>query len=210
MFSLVCKSSKYSYFLLLVLIVPFIFEAENILRLWLKDVPEFSAIFLRLTLIGTAIDLLSNPIAISVLAQGKIKKYYIIISSVATLVLPFSYILFKLGFPAYTSYIVFICIYIILLYVKLHLVRSLLGFSIKIYIRNVIYKIIPVTICSLIIPGLMIWSMEQSLLNFLTIVVCCILSTIVSIYNLGLDINERILVRSKIELIISKIRKSHV
>lgn len=210
MFSLVCKSSKYSYFLLLVLIVPFIFEAENILRVWLKNVPEFSAIFLRLTLIGTSIDLLSNPIAISVLAQGKIKKYYIIISSIATLVLPFSYILFKLGLPAYTSYIVFICIYIILLYVKLHLVRRLLGFSIKIYTKNVIYKIIPVTICSLIIPGLMIWTMEQSLLNFLTIVACCILSTIICIYSLGLDVNEKELVKSKIESIISKIKKSHV
>lgn len=135
MFSLVCKSSKYSYFLLLLLIIPFIFEAENLLKLWLKNVPEFSAIFLRLTLIGTSIDLLSNPIAISVLAQGKIKKYYIIISSIATLVLPISYVLFELGFPAYTSYIVFICIYIILLYIKLYLVKGLLGFSIKAYTK---------------------------------------------------------------------------
>lgn len=210
MFSLVCKSSKYSYFLLLLLIIPFIFEAENLLKLWLKNVPEFSAIFLRLTLIGTSIDLLSNPIAISVLAQGEIKKYYIIISSIATLVLPISYVLFELGFPAYTSYIVFICIYIILLYIKLYLVKGLLGFSIKAYTKNVIYKIIPVTISSLIIPGIMIWTMNQSLFSFLIILTSSILSTIFCIYNLGLDVNEKVLVKSKIESIISKIKKSHV
>lgn len=52
--------------------------------------------------------------------------------------------------------------------------------------------------------------MNQSLFSFLIILTSSILSTIFCIYNLGLDVNEKVLVKSKIESIISKIKKSHV
>lgn len=46
MITLVCRGSKFSFFIMLLIIIPFEFEAEFILKLWLGIVPEESTIFL--------------------------------------------------------------------------------------------------------------------------------------------------------------------
>ena len=77
MFKLVCRGAKYSYFLMLFFVIPFMFEAETILKLWLKEVPLYTSLFLRLTLIGTMFDLLGNSTANACWATGQVKRYYL-------------------------------------------------------------------------------------------------------------------------------------
>lgn len=50
-FRLVCYSSKFSFFLLLLLALPVLLETELLLKLWLKQVPDYSVVFVRLVLI---------------------------------------------------------------------------------------------------------------------------------------------------------------
>ena len=48
MYSLVCRGAKFSYFLMFFFAVPFMFETETIMRLWLKNYPPEAPLFLRL------------------------------------------------------------------------------------------------------------------------------------------------------------------
>ena len=47
MFSLMCAGAKYSFFLLLILSLPILFQTETILYIWLGQVPEYACNFIR-------------------------------------------------------------------------------------------------------------------------------------------------------------------
>lgn len=51
--SLIYRCSRYSFFLMIILVVPVFINTDYLLRLWLQNVPAHTAAFLRLTLIAT-------------------------------------------------------------------------------------------------------------------------------------------------------------
>lgn len=71
---LVCRGARFSYFLLLIFIVPIVCEGDYILYLWLKTVPEYTPLFLRLILLGSLMTLLGNTMLTAISATGKIKN----------------------------------------------------------------------------------------------------------------------------------------
>ena len=94
---LVCSGAKYSCFLMLFFALPFMFEAESILKVWLKLVPEHSPSFIRLTMVVSLIWLLGDTMYTSIMAIGKLKKYMIYETCITCLVFPISYfVLFML------------------------------------------------------------------------------------------------------------------
>ena len=151
-FSLVCRGAKFSYCLMLIFAVPFMFETETIMTLWLKTYPPEAPLFLRLSMIGTMFDLLGNSTANAAWATGKIKRYYLYVATIGCLVFPISWICFEIGCPAYTSYIVFAVIYLLLVFVKLWILNGLIGFPQMMFIKEVVFRIGIVTLSSFILP----------------------------------------------------------
>ena len=81
MFNLVFRGSKLSYLLLLTMSLPIVLEAPFILEIWLRNVPEYTVIFLRLVLITALIDSLSGTLITSMHASGKVRDYQIIVGA---------------------------------------------------------------------------------------------------------------------------------
>lgn len=77
---LIIFSSKVSFCLICIVCLPIIFYCEEILIWWLKDVPNYSVTFTRLTLVMAIIDTLSSPLWTVIGATGNIKYYQIIVS----------------------------------------------------------------------------------------------------------------------------------
>ncbi len=100
--------SKVSFFLLMVMYIPFLIETPFVLKLWLNKVPDFAVLFCQFFLISFLIQQLFIPVASAISAEGNIKGYQISSSILAFLPLPVSYILFKLHYPAYTLYVVYL------------------------------------------------------------------------------------------------------
>lgn len=71
---LVCRGARFSYFLLFIFVVPLFCEADYVLKLWLKIVPEYAVMFLRLSLFGTLMTLLGNSMLTAIMATGNIKN----------------------------------------------------------------------------------------------------------------------------------------
>lgn len=101
---------KFSYLLLAFFAIPFYIEAPFILKLWLKNVPDWTILFARLQLIRTSIQLLTQGLGISLKASGNIKETSIYSIILNLLPLPVLYTIFFFNFPAYWVYIVAICI----------------------------------------------------------------------------------------------------
>lgn len=205
MYTLVCRGAKYSYFLMLVFAVPFMFEADIILKLWLDNVPQHTATFLRLTMIGTLCDILGNSTANACWATGKVKKYYLWVGTIGSLVFFISYALFKMGFPAYASYIVFIIIYTILIFVKLYIIKGLIDFPVAMFYKETLLRILPVTFITFMVTSLPFNLMDESIMRLLLTIIISVSVLAGSIYFLGLEKSERVLVHNKLLSIQKKI-----
>ena len=196
-YSLVCRSSKFCYLLMLFFFVPFMFEAEIIMKLWLKAYPPEAPLFLRLSIFGTMIDLLGNSPAIAAWATGKVKRYYMYVATVGCLVFPISWIAFSIGLPAFTSYVIFIFVYFLVLAVKLYIISDLISFPIRMYYREVVYKITFTSVLSFVVPLLLFFALPRTILSSLTIIAVSIFSVVLSSYYFGLTHNERNLITEK-------------
>lgn len=204
MFNLMCRSSKFCYFLMLFFAMPFMYEAENILEIWLDQYPSKTPLFIRLSLVGIMVDLLGNSPSIATWATGDIKKYYIYVSAVGCLVFPLSWLAFYLGFPSYIPYILFIIVYVGVLFTKLYIVKGLLGFPINMYIKDVLLRVIFTTLIACIIPSVFKVLLPKGLFYSLIEMIICVLSSFVAIYAIGLSISERNVINS---FVLSKIKK---
>lgn len=202
MYKLVCRGARFSYFLLLVFVVPIVCETEYILYLWLKLVPEYAPIFLRLTLFGALMTLLGNSMLTAIFATGNIKKYQLWITIVGCLVFPLTWIAYKLGFPPESTYVIYIIIYFLLNFIRVYIAKGLMSFPIKLYVFNVLLKVIIVSIISFILPLLVVCNLEEGFFRLCVTSIVSLFSTISTIYILGLEETERTVILNKFATII--------
>lgn len=208
MHKLVCRSAKFSAFLMMFFAVPIILETNTILTIWLKTVPDYAVIFLQWIIISSFMDtVLANSLVTSMFATGKIKRYQIIVTTVGCLVFPLSWIAFKLGFEPQVGYILYFFIYTILLFVRLYLLKDMVKLPVMMYIREVLYKLAPVIVVGFAIPGILILTMDASWLRLILVCLLSVLVTAASEYFIGLSNKEKDFVAEKIKLVIGKIKK---
>lgn len=191
MYSLVCRGAKFSYFLMFFFAVPFMFETETIMRLWLKNYPPEAPLFLRLSMIGTLFDILGNATANAAWATGNVKRYYIVIGGVGCLVFPLSWIAFAMGIDAYASYIAFAVVYLILVFLKLYIIKGLIGFPVIEFYKNVFGRIVPVSILSFVLPAIVYFNMDNCLLRTFVVIAISGISTAAITYFIGMSKGER-------------------
>lgn len=196
-FDLVFRSARFSYLLMLCAVMPIFFEVDTILKVWLKIVPDNSAIFIRITLCTSLIYTLSNPLIVLAHATGKIKKYQLIVGGILLLILPFSYLCLRFGLPIWTPFAVHFCIEFIDSFVRLYLLRGLAGVSARQYVRDVWVKVLKVTICAVILPTVLSVVLPHSTGIECLMIVVCVLSSSFFAYTVGLTKSERLFFRHK-------------
>lgn len=191
MISLIIRSSKFSFYLMFIISLPIILEIEQILRLWLKIVPEFSSVFTMLVLIIILIDCVSGPLMTAIQATGEIKVYQAIVGSLIFLILPISYIFLKLGYSPEITLYINVVVSIISLIFRLYIVGKLLNFPIMKFVYEVILKnciIIPV---ALSVPLFLKFLMNEDLVRLVILVPSTVAWNALIIYLIGLNYSEK-------------------
>lgn len=204
MFKLIFASSKFSFLLLFVMSLPVMLEAETLLGLWLKEVPKYTPLFFRLIIITTMIDGISNPFMRAVDATGNIKKYQIIVGGILLMIVPVSYVVLKLGGAPYSVFIVHICMSFLAFLMRLYLVRKLINYSIMMYWKNVLSRLIVVVIISVVFSLFVRTKMEPSLIRLIVVSLFSASAVLLLSYNIALLPNERALLKNKFQSIIQK------
>lgn len=188
---LVCRGARFSYLLMLLFALPFFFETDIILKLWLKTVPEQTSLFVKLGLVGSMIMGLGNTGYTACMATGTIRRYTLWITIVGCLVFPISYLVYKLGAPVSASYVVFIAVYFVLNFVRLWIMRDLLKFPVMMFIKDVFGRIVPLTLLTIILPILVTTYMDEGVIRFLVSCATCVISTIFWSFLIGMSRQER-------------------
>lgn len=203
MHSLIFGGCKYSAFLLYILVMPVILETNYILSLWLKNVPEYTAFFVKISLLASIVNSISGPLGTSVNATGKIRVYQTIIGGLLLFDLPISFIFLKLFPNPEIVFIVQLFTCIIVNIVRVYLLRRMLSISIRLFMKEVVFKVFIVGITSFIflfIIHIIIHTYIHS--NFSSLILLFLLNSvflIISIYSLGLNTAEREFILNKVQ-----------
>lgn len=201
---LVCRGAKYSYFLMLLFAIPIWIETEQILTLWLRIVPDYAVAFVRLTIVTSMCTVIGKTLVTAQLATGKIKKYQIIVTIWGLWVFPLTWLAFQLGLSPIWAYLIYAFIYFVLIFIRIYLVKKLIKMPWSKYIKGVLGRCLLVTIIAILIPLSLSLMQEYSIIRFIEVLFTGLLTTLGSIYFLGLDKTEQLFVVQQINKLLNK------
>lgn len=139
---LICRSSKFSFLLLFMIVCPIFLNINFILCLWLgNNVPQYTSEFCKLILIYAMIESLSAPLWMTVQATGKIKTYQLGISTIMSFNLISSYILLRKGFSPEIVLTVKCILSLIYLIFRIYTVQKQTNLKIKTFICQTLIPI---------------------------------------------------------------------
>ena len=204
---LVCRGAKFSYFLMLMMAIPLICEADKILHLWLVEVPSHAVILVQLSLVLGLLDCIGNTGYTACVATGRLKKYALIITSIGILEFPLSWIAFKLGGAVELSYYIYILVKAAVLIARMFLLRNMVGLPVKMYVKEVFLPISLTTILAIIPSILVVLLISESILRLIiSMFVGVGVTGIVSLF-IGMTMNERTVIIEKVQVFIKKFSK---
>lgn len=196
--NLVIADSKFTFFLLLVPALPIFLEIDYILKIWLTEVPTYSAIFIRLMIIDALIGSLNAGVPDAIFASGKIKWYQIIINSIYLLSIPISYMFLKKGAEPFTLYYVYIGISLIAMIVRQFILYYIVKFNTKRLLINSYFPALFVLLS--LIP---LSFLNKTNLHPIFIIFSSIIYLGLMVFLFGMNKNER----NQVKTIIIKIMK---
>lgn len=207
MYKLVCRGAKFSYYIMLLMALPLICETETILNIWLKEVPPHVVSLVQLSLVLGLLDSIGNSGYTACMATGKIRKYSLIISSIAILEFPLSWIAFSLGGIIEMSYYLYIVVKITVLVVRMFLLQEMVGLKTTYYLKNVFFPIIGTTLVAVVPSVLVLIFVPSSFLRLIVSLLIGVASAGVSSLMVGMTHNERTVVLEKAKTGITKFIK---
>lgn len=198
MLILMNNAAKYSFLLMALFAIPLMIDMRYVMELWLREVPQYTINFCRISMISACAELLVYVVGIGIHATGKIFKISFISGTLYLLELPVMYLLLKIWEnPLYVYFCHVAFVYIVLLSNCCILKSYLKLFSISRYLKHAVLIPMILIMISSILPFLIYVQLEQSFLRLIfisTVSVCCLgLST----YWIALDreMREKIKVR---------------
>lgn len=197
---IVCKMS---FFLLFFISFPFVLFRDQLLTIWLTEVPAHAANFFFLLFFYAYIDVICYPLDVAAQATGKIKWYSILTSVVLISVLPLNYIALKFGAIPESVYVLSILISVVGVIIRIYLLRNMINLSSREFFYKVSIPIALLLFSALPLPVIKA-SVENGSIWDLLIFVFLFIYIGASIFLFGLKKDEKVFMK---DFILSKFRK---
>ena len=205
MFSLVERGSRFSYYIMLILSLPILFETEFVLTLWLKQYPEHTVSFVRLVLLLTMSDIICNTLIVMQNATGKIRNYQLAVGGMLMMNFPLSYLCLKIGFPPESVYVVGLLVSVACMLLRLLFLRKMVELSMKRFLKRVYGNIWMVSLVAAIVPFLIVQQMSIGWERFIVLTLLSVVCSTMSIYWIGCTQEERIYIQARVSKVKQRI-----
>ena len=203
--SLTIAGSKYAFFLMTLITIPFLINEHYILRLWLKDVPEYTDFFVAITLISSCVYSMSHTVSTAIQATGYVKWFQILLAATLLLEVPLAYIILVMGGAPYMAVMpsIFTCLLslIVRIIVLHHYVPQ---YRISDYILGTICRGVIIFCISFAISYYIRSFFAESFLSLVVTAGLSALIVIIFVFLVGLNKNERKIIKIKITGIVRK------
>lgn len=201
---LLFRSAKFTFMLLLCLMLPLMLEIDTVLGIWLKEVPTYTNVFVCLMLCISMIDAVSNPFMTASAATGNVKVYQSVVGGILLSIVPIAYITLRLGAEPFAVFIVHFCVAIFAFVARLMIVKRLINFSVRKYFAYVLLPCFYVVTLSVVGALLLKSVLPCSVVYSIIVMLFSLLIVALSSLMLGLTNNERKFVLSKLPIIRNK------
>lgn len=189
--------SKGTLLLIFVLSLPVFLDAEYILKLWLgANIPAYSVELVRLSVIFLLVDKLASPVTALIHATGRVKRYHLLSGIINIMVIPFSWILFSIGYKPTSFYVVTIVGAFVAQIVFLFVIKNLLPFSIKDYLKTVVVPFFVVFALTIWLPLYAEVKMQEGIFRLASVFVLSGIITSITAYCFALTKGEKGLINS--------------
>ena len=192
---LLLVSTKISFFLMLLLCVPACLVADTLLLLWLGVIPEYSVVFLRLALITSLFQTISQSFYTALYAKGQIKDNAIYTSTIGFVTICVIFVLFKCGYSAISlAWCMLIEEAILAIFVKSFLIVKIAGYKwndiIAVYIVciKVLFLAVPIPLLMLVLLNSI--NMNE-IFRFIVMIFLSLASVFFSVWSIGLNAEQR-------------------
>lgn len=189
--NLVNQTSRFSYYLMLILCLPVIKNIDILLSLWLGEVPERTALFVSLTLIDSLIVSINNPVLYGLLAAGNVKTYSISIAIIYGACIPITYAMLKIGLPIWIVYVSIIVFRIMITILLIQQSAANYGLSPIKFVREVVLNVFVVSIIPTCISFFINVKSGVVFIDFVVESMIVVATTIACIWLVGLRKQER-------------------
>lgn len=198
---LVYAGARFSFYLITIISIPIIVNIDFILKMWLGEVPEYTNIFVVLTVLSSLVYCLSGTSSTAVQATGDIKWFSIGVCVILILELPIAYLLLYLGYPPYAAMIPSIFTNLLALLFRFNILKGLVSnyswryFIFTVVIRSFITFFIAVSICMFLKQ-----KFSDGIFSSLSLIVCCFIISCFTVLLVGINKQERNLIKNKVVL----------
>ena len=202
-YKLINRSAKFSYYLLLLIVVPVIFNLEGLLDLWLKEVPQYTQEFCFFVLLAYLVDALGAPLGVSVNASGRIKKMQLISTSLLLAGLLAGFLCLKSGAQPYVISIIILAVHIGFWMNYMYNARRYSDVNIRKYLKDTVVPVAFTSLLALTVPfGLGYIKVSR----WMVLLVCAadLLWVSAIIWGMGLSKEERSYVFSLVRKMLRK------
>ena len=136
------------------------------------------------------------------LATGQIRNYQIVVGGFQLLNLPISYLFLKWGYAPEAVFVVAIFISQCCFLLRIYMLRSMIGLSVRTFLRKVYLNIISVTLGAAAFPLWLSSRLEESWGSFFALLAVSEGLSFAAIYVLGCETEERSFIKSKVKSLI--------
>ena len=201
------KTTRFSFYVLWLLICPFLLCIDSVLHLWLKVVPQWTEYFIFWGLLSSLVYVLTKPMWSLILAVGKLKKYVIFDTFTSVLIIPLAVVLLKLGYSPVSVYMASVGVQVLNTLTLLLVIKSYIRFSLIQYGKKVLLQIVFVSIVSLLLVFTLSYLVGTTDFYVFVYYPLGLIANATIIYLIGLYPDERQMVVNKIKNIISVSKK---
>lgn len=195
MHSLIIRSEKFGFFILLIILLPLCAGIDYVLGLWLVDIPAHTTNFIVLILLYSLIECFVSPLTTGVLAQGKIKSFEIVLTFIYLGNFIASYVCLKIGMAVESVFVLNIIFKFFVLVALLLHSRSKYSFPIARFFRECLLpSLLVFLVCALFVYVLP----ERETPNLGTFVMrtlAIVIFTCAAVFVIGMAKRERLYVK---------------
>lgn len=200
---LVMASSKYTFMLLWIFILPIVLQTPYILELWLGKIPDYTVVFIRIMLISRMVQAVGNPLSQVVYATGNIAKYQIVTNILYILVCPISYVVLKFtSSEPLIVYVILLLIEISVFVARLYITLPILKITFVEYLNMVFKRTFYICVLSLLVSGVFNYYFASSeLAKFICVLIISEFSIFITFLLVGIDSDEKQFIRDRITVL---------
>ena len=187
---------------MLIIAVPIIVTAPDLLEIWLGIVPDYAVDFVRWTMVYLLLNPLSRMLVHAILSEGNIKACQIVVGGTKLMAIPMVYVMLKLGMSPLAGVWANIFLDLVCIVERLYFNHKLLGFDYMQFARSVLLK------CAVLFAvsfGLSYMFYRYVTDMFIPSAAASLMLSLMTIWLIGLNKDERqIVIRYLKKIVMSK------